>query len=1387
MAIKINFDACNNPVEPTLLLSNRNGDIYGKLKAYNIKISVPLKTAAEISFTVYKYIDDKIDILWDKIQNFKLVYCKELDTWFETEIKVNEYDNTQKDVVCKQLGQAELSQINLYNIEINTETDILSDDYEPTIFYNPEKPQYSLLDRVISKAKHYSIAHVDYTLTDLQRTFKFDNISIDDALQKIAEEVGCLFIYKNNSDNTSNTIGINRKIYVYDLYSYCPSCGYRGEFIDKCPKCGSTVINTGYGNDTSIFVSADELSNQIEFKTDVGSVKNCFKLEAGDDLMTATIRNCNPNGSDYIWYITEDMLNDMPYALSNKINEYQTQREYYQNEHEVNISSNLILAYNTLLQRYIQYKPQLDPINSPIVGYPNLMNAYYQTIDFKLLLQSELMPISSVEPTSAIIEIAKLSRTTLSPIAVQNLDVLTKVIADNTVLAMAKCLVDYHYKTEIIESSLDTESNVWTGSFKVTNISDETDTAEKDNIVIDINDDYENFLKQKISTTLSKQSSIISNISDLFNLSLPEFRMELPKYSADYLLSLRNICQSCLDILVEQGISDKQTWSERDPNLYDDLYLPYYKKLEAIDVAISNRADNIETINTIQDIILSNKSQIQEALDFEKYLGEDLFKTFCSYRREDTFSNSNYISDGLSDSELFQNALEFIENAEKEIYKSAELQHSISTTLKNLLVMPKFKVLVDMFEVGNWLRIRVDDTVYRLRLLEYDIDYDNPSELSVVFSDVMKTAYGMTDIESLLKQTESMASSFNYVEHQAQKGQESFLQWSHWREDGLDATLTKIINSADDQDIVIDEHGILCRQKDYVSQNYLPTQLKIVNSTLAITDDNWRTTKTAVGNFFYRDPETGEMTSAYGINGEVIIGHLLLGESLGIYTTNGKMTFNENGLEITNNVNTFKVDPNSEELFRLTSEDIGDLIYVSASGELHITGNGDIKSANYLEDTRGMKIDLSTGVIDTKNFKVDMNGSATINDVTISSGVIKSANYVANTSGTKIDLSDGSIDSKNFKVSAQGSATMNDVTISSGIIKSANYAADVVGMQIDLSTGTIDSKNFKMAASGSATMRDVTITSGIIKSANYNEDVSGSMLNLANGYFTFAGGKLKYNGSTLTIEGRVTVSDDDGKAILDDARIKYYRDSDYVGFIGTNTITTSGSTHYGEKGIVFDLNAVGDYMSWGARNSDATGVLYNQKLAWFRNGGFYFNDKVTFTNPDANKTILTIDKSGTINYYNDIDMHNYDLNNVDIAEGTLSNMQVLGTYTISSGATADVWRHIDMHGYDIMNVDIVNPSDRKLKKEIMPTNINALEILHQIQPRQFKWKETNEYCELGFVADELESVKTKFVADIGNGMQGIKLLETIPYLIKAIQELDDKVNNINNIDIINNN
>ena len=61
------------------------------------------------------------------------------------------------------------------------------------------------------------------------------------------------------------------------------------------------------------------MTDEIQITMDAGSVKNCFKLVAGDDYMTSVIRDLNQNGSDYIYYITEDQKKDMPSELVEKI------------------------------------------------------------------------------------------------------------------------------------------------------------------------------------------------------------------------------------------------------------------------------------------------------------------------------------------------------------------------------------------------------------------------------------------------------------------------------------------------------------------------------------------------------------------------------------------------------------------------------------------------------------------------------------------------------------------------------------------------------------------------------------------------------------------------------------------------------------------------------------------------------------------------------------------------------------------------------------------------------------------------------------------------------------------------------------------------------------
>jgi hypothetical protein len=964
MSIKINFDVSNNPETPTLILAYRDGRKIDEIVADSIVVKDSMNNSSEMSFKVRKFINGKKNHLWDKIVDFKLLWYKEADIWYEIYVEIDESNETIKSVSCVQLGRAELSQIKLYNIEINTENDIARDDYLiPTILYNEDHSEASLLHRIMDKAEHYSVIHVDNTIANIQRTFTFDNTSIYDACQEIAEEIGCLFVFHSNSDGNGK---IQRTISVYDLESNCNICGHRGEFTAICPECGSSDINEGYGEDTTIFITSDELADNIQFSSDTGSIKNCFKLEAGDDLMTATIRNCNPNGTDYIWYISDDVKVDMSQELVKKLDSYDIEYKKYQNDYVADIDESTLIEYNNLIKKYQLYNTDLQEIPSTIKGYPALMTAIYNTIDLSLYLESALMPDATMQNTNAIEQAALLTSDNLSPVSVTDVSKISLATANSVVLSVAKIIVDSRYRVKINDSSL--IGQTWTGNFIVTNYSDNEDIATSSTISIIINDDYEYFVQQKLDKAIKENDTDELSVTGLFKLDYNSFCEELKKYSLNCLTSFHDACQVCIDILIEQGIGNAETWSGSDPNLYNDLYTPYYQKLIAIEIELKLRQNEIDLIEGVYDsdgvliqaglqtLLNDIRNKIQEQLDFQNYIGNELWLEFCAYRREDKYSNDNYISDGLSNSELFEKALEFHKVAKNEIYKSAELQHSISSSLKNLLVIEKFKPLVKHFKTGNWLRTMVDDKVYKLRLLDYEIDFDNIDSLSVDFSDVLNTANGEADQKSIMSKLTSMASSYSSIKRQASQGGQSNVVLNNWFENGLNLTKTKIINSYD-EGLLFDKNGFWCRQYDPITGTYSDEQIKIINSTIAITDDNWNTTKTAIGKFYYTDAK-GEEKVAYGVNGETIVGKFILGENLSIRSSSGNlifdgngltitsesedgigtMTFNEDGLIVRHGNNTVTISPKSKEVMNITNGTIN-VFEVNEDGELSINGN----------------------------------------------------------------------------------------------------------------------------------------------------------------------------------------------------------------------------------------------------------------------------------------------------------------------------------------------------------------------------------------------------------------------------------------------------------------
>lgn len=936
--MKLRFDSSNIPEKPTFALAYKNGRIITGIEAENIITRDSMNNPFEASFKIKKYTNDAHNVYWDQIKDFRLLWYQEADVWMEIYVDKNQTTEIVKTITAKQLGQAELGQIKLFNVEINTEQDIAREEYViPTVLFNPEHPEASMLHRILEKAPHYRIRHVDDMIRNIQRVFSFHNISIPDALNQIANEIGCLIVYHSGTDQYGM---IEREISVYDLQSVCmnPECNYRGEFTAKCPKCGCTDINEGYGEDTTIFVTADELADNLNLSNNRDAVKNCYMLEAGDELMTATIKNCNPNGSSYLWHIPDYFKNDMSQELRNKLEEYNTQYDYYVNDYEV--SPLTYDKYHELIKKYSVY-PSVDDLVLPANGFSSLMEAIYHTIDMELFLRSGLLPVVEVSDTNAEEQIRRLSNT-ISSVAVADIDKLSLASANNAVLSMAKTIIDTRYKVKIDQSSL--VGRTWNGNFIVTNYSDEEDTYTGSMISVLINDNYLEFVEQRLSKLLTDEEPKDYSVSGIFKYDYDAFCNEIKKYCLNVLSSLRDMAQTCIDFLIEQGVAQSESWGN---NIYDQLYEPRYEQLVAIENELLTRQNEIDLTIGFQDELFSIRNEIQNSLDFEKYLGEELWLEFCLYRREELFQNTNYISDGLNNAELFSKAEEFIDVANREIIKSAEIQHSITATLKNLLAMPRFKILVKMFNTGNWIRVQIDRDIYKLRLLSYEINHDNTATMNVEFSDVLKTADGMTDQASIFAKMISMTSSYSITQRQASQGSASNDQLDKWRANGLDATTTKIINSSNNQTQEWGAHGMLFRNYDSITESYGDEQLKIINSTIAITDDNWKSAVTAVGKFYYTDPMTREVKTAYGVNGEAVVGKMILGESLGIYSTNGRLVFNEMGLVVTNDVNTVRIDPNSKSIIGVTNNKNEKLFSFDDYGNLVIVGSIRVKNIEF--------------------------------------------------------------------------------------------------------------------------------------------------------------------------------------------------------------------------------------------------------------------------------------------------------------------------------------------------------------------------------------------------------------------------------------------------------
>lgn len=881
----------------TIILSTRDhrhlGQISG-IQSESINGTFNLNSADNFTFTVSKhdfikdlnYLSDDMykryiifqNCLWNNIVDFKFIYVKELDEYFEIRVSLNDGETTEKTVTCTSACEAELSQYNIDSLEINNENDVYmeKDDYEGSKFCDKENPKYSLLHRVIAdKAPHYSIGHVDDSLKDLQRSFSVNNSNIYNFLTgEVAEEFNCLFVFDS----------VNRIISAYDLYSVCKKCGHRGDFYDTCPECHGTDIEY-FGDDTTIYIDKNNLTDAIQFEANADEVKNCLKLVAGDDTITAAVRLLNPNGSDYIYQLSDFQKEDMPSETVDALTEYIAKIEEYKETYQAYVSK------------------------------------YYESVDHLLYLKSGMMPTIKNAEITAKSEGEKLTEQALSPMALSTLSDSTSTATVNSALKnYAKIFVKSGYvKVEIqdgaefyVSRNGEDYKGTWIGHFVITNYSDKEDIYTTPELTILVNSDQETFVKQKVLKNIATEDDSVFDILNMEDFNA--FKEGLKLYCYNRLNSFYDALDGALSVLQTMGYGKSPTSADYSTDydyklakeIYENIYKPYYERYKACEQALDNIQNSStysyvkDDVTYIQNITMLEKAKedyetkildIQDDLDLYKNLGEENYKIFCAYKREDVYNNANYISDGLDNMEIIKKAEEFLKVANEELQKASEPQYTVTSTLFNLLVMKEFQPMVDHFELGNWMRIRIDGQLYRrLRLISYSISGGNIANLTVEFSTISKKMNLVEHAKQVIQSAQSMGSSFSYIARQSQKGADA-------KNELQDLSLSDMAMSTlpqdEDSEMVYTSKGLLFRQFNEETGSYDPEQFKINRNALMFTDDDWATTRSALGKQRYSvyDKASNKMVQKIGygliteyINAGYVTGSTIVGGE--IFSTN---------------------------------------------------------------------------------------------------------------------------------------------------------------------------------------------------------------------------------------------------------------------------------------------------------------------------------------------------------------------------------------------------------------------------------------------------------------------------------------------------------------------
>lgn len=348
--------------------------------------------------------------------------------------------------------------------------------------------------------------------------------------------------------------------------------------------------------------------------------------------------------------------------------------------------------------------------------------------------------------------------------------------------------------------------------------------------------------------------------------------------------------------------------------------------------AISNLTKKIETSKASIDNINDEMRKISKSLNLLSYFvgSPSLLKELKCYWVEGDYENTNLaVLEDTTQEEAIDLAKELLSCGEKELAKVSQPRFSITVDTMNFLNLYEFHQFSTELELGKVITIEKNgNTHFYPALTSMSFNLDEKESFELQFSNSLKlNDWGFTFadmITSAASTSRTVAANWSELTSYS-KNKDSIKDLLL---NPLDRTLRTAEVNMVNQEFIVDTTGILGRKKKDIDI-FEDEQIRIINNVILFTNDAWKTAKTALGKIVYN--HQGEEKQAYGLLAEVLVGGLILGDTLHVTNDSNNITLDGGGI-------TIRKPDNSDIVFKATSN--GDIILNNLSNTIKLSSDG---------------------------------------------------------------------------------------------------------------------------------------------------------------------------------------------------------------------------------------------------------------------------------------------------------------------------------------------------------------------------------------------------------------------------------------------------------------